>query len=71
MKMTFENWLRKQKERDDPIGDLAKDFIDSYKIILKEKQKRFKVKETMEYFGACSDARIAYDEAMKEYKENK
>lgn len=25
--MQFETWLKKQKERDDPIGDLAKDYI--------------------------------------------
>ena len=25
--MTFNSWLRKQRERDDPIGDLACDYI--------------------------------------------
>ena len=24
--MTFEAWLKKQQKRDDPIGDLARDF---------------------------------------------
>jgi hypothetical protein len=26
--MTFNRWLRQQRDRDDPIGDLSRDYID-------------------------------------------
>ncbi len=31
--MRFEEWLKTQKHRDDPIGDLAKDYIAARKMI--------------------------------------
>lgn len=30
--MIFEQWLKKQVKRQDPVGDLARDFRDSKKI---------------------------------------
>ena len=61
--MTFIAWLKKQKDRDDPIGDLAKDFIDDTK-------RRNRRKFTVEYLrsvNACSDAIKAFNQATKEY----
>ncbi len=34
--MKFETWLKKQKDRDDIVGDVARDFIDSNCKTLKE-----------------------------------
>lgn len=68
--MTFEAWIRKQKNRDDATGDLAKDFIfDAKSKYAREKEK---IKLTLNYLrsqGACDDAINAYKEAKKEYKE--
>ena len=61
--MTFESWLRKQKKRDDPIGDLACDFIRSLKIDPKLKT----IEQSMSRWSACTDAMNALDEAKKEY----
>jgi hypothetical protein len=30
--MTFNSWLRKQRHRDDPVGDLARDYIDDCRL---------------------------------------
>ena len=38
--MTFEKWLKKQKKRDDRIGDIARDFIDSNVSTIKESFNR-------------------------------
>ena len=56
----FETWLKKQKNRDDPVGDLANDYINDGEI------KPF----TLEYLkmkGACKDALVAFKEAHSEY----
>ena len=57
--MQFEMWLKKQKDRDDPIGDLSKDFISS-------KQKSPFTFNSLPYY-ACEDAKAAYRDAFKEY----
>jgi len=60
--MNFETWIKKQKHRDDPIGDLAKDFIRGQKI------KKFKtILESMNYFGACDDAVKSLRKAKRQY----
>lgn len=56
--MTFESWLRKQKHRDDPIGDLSKDFISSRTRTLKESFNKF---------YPCQDAIETYNNACDEY----
>lgn len=61
--MTFESWLRKQKNRDDPIGDLASDFIRSLKIDPKLKT----IEQSMSRWMACSDSMDALSEAKQEY----
>lgn len=61
--MKFESWLIKQKHRDDPIGDLAKDFI-SAKIIREDRKCN---KEMLDKWGACQAAYDALDKAKQEY----
>jgi len=65
----FYHWLKKQKDRDDPIGDLANDVLtdssfpletDSYKII----------KNHLIFKRACDEAIQALKEAYDEYKIN-
>ena len=65
--MTFESWLKKQIDRDDPIGDLAKDFIRSSKLLPDLKT----IEETFDKFTPCSYAWDAYEEAKEEYKDSK
>lgn len=58
----FSSWLKKQKHRDDKIGDLARDYISS-----KDKQNI-----TLKYLQdnhACDGAINAYKEAKKEFFE--
>jgi hypothetical protein len=66
--MTFEKWLTKQKKRDDPIGDLSKDFIAASKFI---DCKNPSFLDTFKYFYPCDGAKKAYQEALEEYKELK
>lgn len=60
--MKFETWLKKQKHRDDRIGDLAKDFIDGQKI-----KKCKTIFESMKHFCACDAAIESLAEAQLEY----
>jgi hypothetical protein len=65
--MTFEAWLRKQKDRDDPVGDLANDFIADAKI--KYAAKKIKLKLTESYLAGYRDCVIdAFRVARKEYE---
>lgn len=61
--MTFEQWLKKQNKRNDPVGDLSRDFIESNdptcsKKILMER-------------SACRGAFDALHQAIKEYRREK
>lgn len=58
--MKFESWLRKQKHRDDPIGDLANDFITS---------KTKTIKDSFRKYSPCYDVIETYNEACDEYLE--
>ena len=60
--MKFESWIKKQKHRDDRVGDVARDFIDSQKI-----RPRKTVKESLEAWSAHSDAWDSYFEALEEF----
>ncbi len=55
---TFEQWLKRQKNRDDPIGDLARDFIDS---------KTSTIEKSFMKYSPCYDALITCVKAWKEY----
>jgi hypothetical protein len=59
---TFEAWLLRQVERDDPVGDLAKDYRDD----------RYDGKLTYTYLlvhGACDGAIEAFHRAKREFAE--
>ena len=60
--MTFEQWLRKQKERNDPIGDLAKDWIQT------GCPKPFTLRELSKY-NPCLEAINTYHKAINRYLE--
>lgn len=57
--MTFEKWLKKQKKRDDRIGDIARDFIDS---------NISNIKESFNKHSPCEDAVESFVEAVEEWK---
>lgn len=61
--MTFESWLKKQKDRDDHIGDLANDFIRASKTGEKEKCDEHHLLKHQ----ACREAHEALAEARKEF----
>ena len=60
--MKFETWIKRQKHRDDPIGDLAKDFIDGQKI-----KPSKTVKESLQNFHASYEAWNTLKEAEIEF----
>jgi uncharacterized protein YozE (UPF0346 family) len=68
--MKFETWLKKQKNRDDPVGDLACDYIDDLSGFNRNNPgKKFKLtKEYLVSQKACDEALEAFDEAIKEYE---
>lgn len=59
--LTFVEWLKEQKHRDDPVGDLANDVPDSVETLTDLRNSMYK-------FGASIHAWDAYDEAWGEYK---
>jgi len=68
--MTFNQWLKIQVKRDDPIGDLAKDSATD------ERRKphngnRAAWHNFLSAAGACSEAHLALDEAWDEYEASK
>lgn len=58
--MKFESWLKKQKDRDDQIGDLAKDYIQT---------RLNSIKESFNKFHPCDAAIESYKLAVDEYLE--
>ncbi len=49
--MKFETWIKKQKHRDDRVGDVARDFIDGQKI-----RPRKTVRDSLLAFSASTAA---------------
>ena len=65
--MKFITWILAQSERNDKVGDLAKDIKDDIKF--PNKNASFEaIKEHLKMSGACDDAMIAFQEAKKEYQ---
>jgi hypothetical protein len=61
--MTFNSWLRRQRERDDPIGDLSVDHIDDCRL------NKIAYRSIRSLRFVCSlVARAALDEALIEYR---
>lgn len=72
MKSTFLVWLYKQKKRDDPVGDLARDC--SSDRSLDKPRKKHTLDGWHDYLfsqNACDGAHSALDGAWSEYKKNK
>lgn len=66
----FYRWLVKQKDRDDPIGDLSKDVQRDKKISIENGS----IEELRSYLIArlaCNEAVQALEEAYREFKDNK
>lgn len=70
MTMTFNQWLKTQVERDDPVGDVARDAMAD-----KRRKPRNGNREAWRTFlsaaGACSAAHESLDEAWSEYEASK
>lgn len=63
--MTFWQWLKKQKRRDDPVGDLARDAIADK---VRQRSSLQWWKRHLQSTGACPGAWRALDSAWREYK---
>ncbi len=65
--MQFKTWLSLQKDRDDPVGDLARDAI-------QDPNRPLKLGDWREYLGnvgeagACDGALTAFERAKTEYE---
>ena len=65
--MTFTRWLKKQKDRKDPVGDLAIDFLEDH-----ERPKVTDLSALHEHLAterAESNAHRALDTAWKEWSD--
>jgi len=67
--MTFEQWLKKQIKRNDPIGDLSTDYFGA--LALQEDKKEKCNELHLNKWFACKGAYDALKEARKEYKASK
>jgi hypothetical protein len=63
--MTFWQWLKRQRDRDDPVGDVSRDA-------LADKHRKGTTRawwvEHLTQHGACDGALRAIEEAWKEYR---
>ena len=70
MAQSFGSWLKAQQHRDDPIGELAGDFLTACKL-RKEHPPAFEPEDLqlqMTCLGACDAARQAFDAACREWR---
>ncbi len=67
--MTFEKWLLKQIHRDDPIGDLAKDFRDAKRVDASKGITRQKCDE--HHLSRWNAPSVVYDALKKARKSHK
>lgn len=67
-KLTFRRWLDLQKFRDDPVGDLSRDFLedDCAKWLRSPDSIR---RHILYVHGACDGAVTALNRAIREYHE--
>jgi YozE SAM-like fold len=64
---TFAAWLRAQRDRADPIGDLAADFCRDRKAPRNIRTAR-ELLDYMALAGACHAARVALRDAAREFR---
>jgi hypothetical protein len=62
----FTDWLCKQADRDDPVGDLASDYIVDCRLRKIESMTPEELKLHVQLVG-CAEAKEALEEASKEY----
>jgi hypothetical protein len=60
--MTFDSWLRKQRDRDDPIGDLAQDYIADCR------QRKVRYRSIRSLYRDTHGIRDVFDDALEEYR---
>jgi hypothetical protein len=70
MTQAFGTWLKDQQHRDDPIGDLANDFISACKWRKETPDAKTTdgVQFQMACLGASNEAYAALDQAVAEWK---
>ena len=56
---TFTSWLKKQSKRDDPIGDLARDYMAAGRLPNSEERMREYIERTLE------EAKNEYNDVRK------
>ena len=68
--MIFTAWLRRQVNRDDPIGDLARDFVEGARIGAHGRVYRTPegLHDQLVLLGACHGAFRALDRAAFEWR---
>ena len=66
--MSFHSWLVRQCDRDDPVGDLARDVRDDQDMPddLKRSDRPEDWRSYLAAAGACSGAMAALDRALHE-----
>jgi hypothetical protein len=62
----FSRWLRRQRDRDDPVGDLAADFCSDRTA--RGIRTPGELLRHMARSGACHEARLALRDAAREYR---
>jgi uncharacterized protein YozE (UPF0346 family) len=63
----FLKWLKRQSERDDPVGDLAKDALNDA-TFPRNTQSRDILRRHLQLRHACLEAFVALDEALFEFR---
>lgn len=66
--MTFFEWLKTQVNRDDPIGDIARDIIDDARIEGIDYQTADEWKSRVWFKSSDRDIRQAFTRAKNEYE---
>lgn len=62
---TFNKWLREQEDRDDPVGDLARDVSRDSRRVPRNNHVAWR---TFLWYGGASEAALqAFELAWKEY----
>jgi hypothetical protein len=69
--LSFWSWLRKQKDRDDPVGDLARDAIADYANGYKGVRSIGGLRARVESLRAGVSAMQALDAALGEWRQTK
>jgi uncharacterized protein YozE (UPF0346 family) len=62
----FRDWLKRQKNRDDPIGDFATDMLRDSSFPIEDNLENIHVH--LHVLRACMEAHVSLDEAWNAYK---